>query len=538
MILDEILETKRGEIEDLRARRAELADAARRTDPPRNLEGALGAGDAVAVIAEFKRRSPSAGSFGGDDDAASVARGYAGEGAAALSVLTDGPYFGGSLYDLRAARGASPLPVLRKDFVIHPLQLLEARAAGADAVLLIARALEEARLAELVAGAAELGMDALVEVHDGDEMARALGSGARIVGVNARDLATFDVDLGRTERLLGRLPGDRVAVAESGIGSREDVERMARAGADAVLVGGWLMRRGPEGLRELVGVPRTRGGRAGRTGADDQDVSAETRSASASDPHPAQSTEPPDVKICGLRRADDVRAAARAGAAYAGFVLAPSPRRVESDDVSGLARLARDEGLAPVGVFVDASEAEIVSTARKAELEVAQLHGDEPPDVCRHLREAGLEVWKAIRPRSREELRSLVRRYGDHVDRILVEGFSPKAAGGTGTGLPHAWLDDEAVAAFGRHRLVLAGGLTPENVGQAIRRVRPGAVDVSSGVERAPGEKGPERIRAFVRSALAAEDADDSQPEEDRTGDAGTGKETGEEPSVRPAESG
>lgn len=495
VILDEILESKREEIEALRERRGELAEAARRADPPRGFEAALRGGGHVAVIAEFKRRSPSAGDFGGNDDAAAVARAYAEEGATALSVLTDGPYFGGSLDDLRAARGACGLPVLRKDFVIHPLQLLEARAAGADAVLLIARALEGDRLTELAAGAAELGMDVLVEVHDQAERERAVASGARILGINARDLATFEVDLGRTERLLGKLPPDRVAVAESGIESREDVERMARAGAGAVLVGGWLMRRGPEGLRELVGVPRLRGGSGS-----DEDVSAETFLSRDQDSGAAFR---PRVKICGLRRRRDVGVAARAGATWAGFVLASSPRRVEPGEAADLARHAREEGLAPVGVFVDPSEAEVTSVAREAELDVVQLHGDESPDTCRHLREAGFEVWKAIRPRSRQELGSMVRRYADHVDRLLVEGFSPEAAGGTGTSLPHAWLDDEALTSFGRDRLVLAGGLTPENVAEAIWRVRPGAVDVSSGVEREPGEKDPDRIRAFIRNARA-----------------------------------
>lgn len=260
MILEEILEGKEEEVERLRAERDRLAERAGAAPEPRGFARALRAGDEVAVVAEFKRRSPSAGTFAAEADAAEAARTYAEGGAAALSVLTDGRWFGGSLEDLERAREAADVPVLRKDFLVDPVQLLEARAAGADAVLLIVRAVEDDRLRELVETAEELGMDVLAEAHGPGEVERAVGAGARVVGVNARDLTSFAVDLSLSERLLGEIPGDRVAVAESGIRGEADVRRMAAAGADAVLVGGWLMRRGPGAVRELVGVPR--GGRA------------------------------------------------------------------------------------------------------------------------------------------------------------------------------------------------------------------------------------------------------------------------------------
>lgn len=258
MILDEILDSKREEVRELRRRgEALLLRRLQEAPPVRSFRGALDGGDAVAVIAEFKRRSPSAGELAGDADPVEVAEAYGRGGAAALSVLTDEPYFGGRLEDLRAAREASGLPVLRKDFVIDPLQVLEGRAAGADAVLLIVRALSGAQLEELLAAAREVGVDALVEVHDADELETALSSGAAVIGVNARDLSTFEIDLERSEELVGRIPSDRVAVAESGVEGPEDVERMGRAGADAVLVGSTLMRRGPErALPELTGVQR------------------------------------------------------------------------------------------------------------------------------------------------------------------------------------------------------------------------------------------------------------------------------------------
>ncbi|MDP2497816.1 MAG: indole-3-glycerol phosphate synthase TrpC [Candidatus Palauibacterales bacterium] len=258
MILDDILEEKEREVDDLRRRgEALLLRRLEEAPPARSFRGALAAGDHVSVIAEFKRRSPSAGDLAADADPVRVGEAYRRGGAAALSVLTDGPHFGGRLEDLRAAREASGLPVLRKDFIIDPLQVLESRGAGADAVLLIVRALDRAGLGELLEATRELGMDALVEVHDREELEAAVEAGAGVIGVNARDLSTFEIDLERCEELVARVPGDRVAVAESGIGGPDDVARMGRAGADAVLVGSTLMRRGPdEALAALTGIEK------------------------------------------------------------------------------------------------------------------------------------------------------------------------------------------------------------------------------------------------------------------------------------------
>ena len=260
MILDEILESKRDEVDRLRRRRDRLESRAAEAGEVRDFRSALAGGDRVAVVAEFKRRSPSGGDFAPDADPAEVGEGYAAGGASALSVLTDERWFGGRLDDLEAAREASGLPVLRKDFLVDPIQLTEARAAGADAVLLIARALDDQGLARMLSASGELGLDALVEAHTEEEVDRAVDAGAEIVGVNARDLSSFAVDLALSERLLGRVPDDRISVAESGIRGESDVERMAAAGADAVLVGGWLMTAGHEAVERLVNVPRARRG--------------------------------------------------------------------------------------------------------------------------------------------------------------------------------------------------------------------------------------------------------------------------------------
>ena len=257
MILDQIIESKRAEVAWLRGAAADLEAAASAAGPPRGFDAALRAPGSVSVIAEFKRRSPSEGDINPYADVAEVARAYERGGAAAISVLTDGPYFGGELGDLRRAREASGLPLLRKDFLIDPLQLYESRAAGADAVLLIVKALSDGLLRELREGAADLGMSALVEAHDEAEIERALGAGARIVGVNARDLQTFEVDLESSLSWIERIPADVNAVAESGVRGGEDVERAGRAGADAVLVGGWLMKSDPErGVEKLAGHRR------------------------------------------------------------------------------------------------------------------------------------------------------------------------------------------------------------------------------------------------------------------------------------------
>lgn len=262
-ILASIVETKRAEIEALRNRSAQLERAAAEAGPLRDFAAALRAGPTVSLIAECKRRSPGAGAIRPGVDPAALTASYQAAGARALSVLTDRDYFGGSLADLAAARAATELPILRKDFTLHPLQVLEARAAGADAVLLIVRILDDASLRELSVLAASLGMAVLVEAHDEAEVNRAVETGARIVGINNRDLATFTTALDTTLRLIERVPADVTVVSESGIRTSADVEVLAAAGADAILVGETLLRAPDPGAeaRRLSHVPR--GPRAG-----------------------------------------------------------------------------------------------------------------------------------------------------------------------------------------------------------------------------------------------------------------------------------
>lgn len=253
MILREICANTLQEVEE-RERSASLEDVRRMAEaaqPPRKPRF-----DApMSLIAEVKRRSPSKGSLAEGVDPVAQARTYQAGGAAAISVLADSKYFGGSLDDLRAVREAVDIPVLCKDFILTPYQVYEARATGADLILLIVAALNDEELLGLADLAISLGMTPLVEAHDQHDLARAVAAGASLIGINNRDLADFSVDLITTEYLGPLVPEDVVLVSESGIATREDVERVAKAGARVVLVGETLMRaQSPEAIiRELVG---------------------------------------------------------------------------------------------------------------------------------------------------------------------------------------------------------------------------------------------------------------------------------------------
>lgn len=244
MILDDILEEKKRTVGYSRFRLplADLEKQALATPRPRDFARALRSTEGMACIAEFKRRSPSKGWIQRDADVVAVAAAYQAAGAAAMSVLTDTPFFGGSLDDLRQARAATQLPILRKDFVIDVYQVVEARAAGADAVLLIVAALRDRDLQQLLGEVDRWGMQALVETHDPDEAARAIAAGATIIGVNHRDLRTFHMNMDLALAMRPLIPADRVVVAESGIRTPDDVCRLAGAGIDAILVGETLMQ--------------------------------------------------------------------------------------------------------------------------------------------------------------------------------------------------------------------------------------------------------------------------------------------------------
>jgi indole-3-glycerol phosphate synthase len=244
-ILDKIVAGKRQEIAaaKLRCPEAELRRALADAPPPRDFLGALSGPGPLRLIAEVKRASPSQGVIRADFHPVEIARIYAEHGASCISVLTDEPHFQGRLEYLREVRTAVGIPVLRKDFILDPYQVVEARAAGADAVLLIAECLDDAALRRLHEAVIELGMTPLVELYAPENLSRVLNVGARLIGVNNRDLRTFQVDLEHTIRLRRQIPADRLVVAESGIRTTDDVARLAAAGVNAMLVGESLMRQ-------------------------------------------------------------------------------------------------------------------------------------------------------------------------------------------------------------------------------------------------------------------------------------------------------
>jgi indole-3-glycerol phosphate synthase / phosphoribosylanthranilate isomerase len=369
------------------------------------------------AIAEFKRRSPSAGDLRPDGDVAAVARAYEAAGARAMSVLVD-ERFGGSFDDLRAARAATRLPLLAKGFFSTRAHLEAARHAGADAVLLLLRDLDDETVVRLLGTAAELGLDTIVEAHDGAELDRAAALPAPVVGINARDLGTFTVDRRAQLELVARAPRDRVVVAESGIATAAQAAAAELAGAHAILAGTTLMRA-PDPGAALVELLRR-----------------------------------PLVKVCGLTRQDDVDAAVDAGADLVGFILADeSPRRAN-------AILDAPADVLRVAVFVGEAE--------ETEADLVQHYG----------RENG--------HRSR--------------DAVLLRGGERV---GTVVDLPWGGSDDEHLerAATTPGRVMLAGGLGPDNVAAAIEAVSPWAVDSARSTEREPGVKDHDALRRFVEAA-------------------------------------
>jgi indole-3-glycerol phosphate synthase len=254
-ILDKIVADKKREVERLRPRVVAIKEAGQSRKEIRNFAAALQPSDRIALIAEIKRASPSAGVIRADFNPVQVAREYHEGGANALSVLTDEKYFQGKIEYLQQVRAVVKLPALRKDFIVDEIQIHESLARGADAILLIVAILDDAQLRDYIAVAGGVGLSALVETHNEREAYRALDAGAQIIGINNRDLKTFKVDLATTERVAQEIPLEKIIVAESGIHTRADVERVRQAGAHAILVGESLMRSDniAEKVRELVG---------------------------------------------------------------------------------------------------------------------------------------------------------------------------------------------------------------------------------------------------------------------------------------------
>jgi indole-3-glycerol phosphate synthase/phosphoribosylanthranilate isomerase len=372
----------------------------------------------LGAIAEVKRRSPSAGDLRPDADPARLAAQFANAGAAAISVLVD-DRFGGSVDDLRAARAATAAPLLAKGFFTEEADLRELRDAGADAVLLLLRDLDDERAAALLAATRELGVDALVEAHDAEELRRAVALDAEVIGINARDLSTFRIDRSAQLELVASAPRDRVVIAESGIDTRAQGAAAELAGADAILVGSALMRA-PEPAEKL-----------------------------------AELLSRPLVKVCGLTRREDVGAAVEAGADMLGFILADqSPRRAP-------AVLDVPDDRLSVAVFVGEPE--------ETGADLVQLYAHE---------EGRVRGRDAKLLRDGEPVAEVIDLPWDSADPLHLQR-----------------------AAATQGRVMLAGRLGPDNVREAVRAVRPWAVDAASQLEVEPGVKDHDKVRAFVKEA-------------------------------------
>ncbi len=455
-VLAEICARKREEVAQHKAL-AVVLDRPACFGPVRSMKAALSA-PGTRFIMECKRASPSQGAIQATVRPADIARDYRGV-ADVISVLTDGPYFGGALAHLAEVRAEVDVPLLRKDFIVDPFQVREAWAYGADAVLLMLSVLDDESYQRCAQAAAELGLETLTEVHDSAEMQRALALRAPIIGINNRDLKTLNIDLAVTHQLAAQVPAGTLLISESGIASHADVRALARS-AHRYLVGTQLMKAPRRDLaaRELV------------YGA---------------------------IKVCGLTRAEDARAAYAAGASYGGLIFASeSPRKI---DVLQAITVRAAAPLRWVGVFTRHALTEIASIARQLDLAAVQLHGDHSEDDIVRLRSLlpeSVAVWAVRRvPADAAALDPAL--FVSAADRILLD-TAGAAAGGNGQRFN--WQILQMLDRDTRARVALAGGLTPENIIEASAS-GVSLLDVNSGVESAAGIKDAGKL-AELFSAL------------------------------------
>ncbi|GAA5958657.1 hypothetical protein JCM21900_004667 [Sporobolomyces salmonicolor] len=526
----------------------------------------------MALLAEVKRASPSKGDIvdASSPSAPAIALSYALAGASVISVLTEPKWFKGSLDDMRAVRAAiDGLPnrpaVLRKDFILDPYQIDEARVYGADTVLLIVAMLSDAKLAELYAHAIARGMEPLVEVNNADELERALQVGAKVIGVNNRNLHDFNVDMGTTSRIADVIKekyperaGEVILIALSGITARKDVERYAQQGVSAVLVGESLMRAHDKGafVKELLGL----------TAKPEAETSSFTTASSlvngaasavqtaastvvstltgTSSPSPSR----PLVKICGIKTPEAALAAAEAGADFLGLVFVPgSKRHVSLLQAQGIISAVRSRFPASspssatpatvldtsdwfslqssrlaahprkplfVGVFQNPSLASVLQAVDTLALDAVQFHGSEPTHWARLvsvpvIRAFHVDEKAEADAEQAQQLREAARP-GFHALALLdtkVSKAKNALSGGAGKvfdwGVAQRLAESSRSEGQGRLPIVLAGGLDASNVREGVETVRPFAVDVSGGVET-DGEKDLDKVREFIRLAKQA----------------------------------
>jgi len=413
----------------------------------------------ISFICECKKASPSKGLIAPVFPYKDIAAGYEAAGADCISVLTEPKWFLGSDKYLEEIAKSVKIPCLRKDFTVDEYQIYQAKTLGASAVLLICSILTPAQLREYIGVADSLGLSALVEAHDDAEVSMAIDAGARIIGVNNRNLKDFSVDTGNSARLRELIPADIAFVSESGVKNAEDVKRLYDIGADAVLIGETLMRAEDKRakLAELKSLlPR-------RTG----------------------------IKLCGLTRPEDIACANRLKPDYVGFVFAKKSKRYVSPERAAGLKKQLDYRIKAAGVFVDEAPEKVAELLNDGIIDIAQLHGSEDASYIAALRSmTNKPVIDAYKIKSPADLEKAEKSTADY---LLLDS-------GAGTGETFDW---SILEGFERPYF-LAGGLSPENAGRAVRTLHPYAVDVSSGIET-NGLKDQKKMAEFV-SAVRKED--------------------------------
>lgn len=475
MILDKIIEATKirvaqeKEVESPEAVKA--AALALPSDTGFPFEAALRQQD-FNFICEVKKASPSKGIIAEHFPYLDIAKEYEVAGAAAISVLTEPDFFKGDKKYLQEIASTVKIPVLRKDFIIDEYQIYQAKVWGASAILLICACLDMPTLTKFRELADSLGLSSLVEAHDEHEVQMAIDCGARIIGVNNRNLKDFTVDVQNSVRLRNLVQDDVIFVSESGLGTPEDIQVLRDNNIGVALMGETFMRS-PNKVEKLAYLYG-----------------------------PTYYT--PKVKMCGISKVETIPAVVEAKPDYMGLVFAPSKRQVTVDQAKTLveelhkqytkrynngAEQSNNDEIKTVGVFVNETLDNLVSIATEANLDVVQLHGDEDEAFIQSLKErTNVEVWKAVQIRSAADAET----WSDSsADMLLFDAYHKDERGGTGEVFDWSCLDE-----FERP-FMLAGGIDSTNVARAIRTVRPYGIDISSGIET-DGVKDDEKIKAFT----------------------------------------
>ena len=468
MILDKIVEAtkvrvaKEKEVETPEAMKA--AALALPSDTGFPFEAALRQQD-FNFICEVKKASPSKGIIAEHFPYLDIAKEYEVAGAAAISVLTEPDFFKGDKKYLQEIASTVKIPVLRKDFIIDEYQIYQAKLWGASAILLICACLDVLTLTKFRELADSLGLSSLVEAHDEDEVQMAIDCGARIIGVNNRNLKDFTVDVQNSVRLRNLVQDDVIFVSESGLETPEDIQVLRDNNIGVALMGETFMRS-PNKVEKLAYLYG-----------------------------PTYYT--PKVKMCGISKIDTIPAVVEAKPDYMGLVFAPSKRQVTVEQAKTLveelhkqyAVRYNSETIKTVGVFVNETIENLLKIAEEVKLDVIQLHGDEDESFIQILKEqSNVEIWKAVQVRSAADAEKWI---DSSADMLLFDAYHKDERGGTGEVFDWSSLDE-----FERP-FMLAGGIDSTNVARAIRTVRPYGIDISSGIET-EGVKDNEKMKAFT----------------------------------------